>query len=102
MESQDHKFWFCAYDIHRCVEGVIRTSILKHPSLPIIWPVMLGTNLTTSEIVCLEEVGFHLPKHSFPPKDFFGSMPFKGGDDEHQEPPLGARQTPSKCDGKSI
>jgi hypothetical protein len=29
-------------------------------------------------------------------------MPFKGGDDEHQEPPLGARQTLSKCDGKSI
>jgi hypothetical protein len=27
----------------------------------------------------------------FLPKDFFGSMPFEGGDGEHQEPPLGAK-----------
>jgi hypothetical protein len=34
---------------------------------------MSDTNLTTSEIMCFEEVDFHLPRHSFPPKDLFGS-----------------------------
>jgi hypothetical protein len=84
VDSQDHKFWFCVDDIHRCVEGAVRTSILKHPSLPIAWLMMSCTNFIISEIVCLEEVGFCLPKHSFTPKDIFGSMPFEGGDDEHQ------------------
>jgi len=64
--------------------------------------MMLGTNLTTSEIVSVEKVNFHLLKRSFPPKDHFGGMTYEGGGDEHQEPPPKARQTPLKRDGKSI
>jgi hypothetical protein len=33
---------------------------------------MSSTNLTISEIVCLEEAGFHLSRRSFPCKDIFG------------------------------
>jgi len=35
---------------------------------------MSGTNYTSSEIVCLEEVGFHLSRRSFPHKDIFGNL----------------------------
>ncbi len=54
LESQHYNFWFYVDDIHRCVEGWMWASILKHLSLPFIWLVMSCTNLTTSEIVNIE------------------------------------------------
>jgi hypothetical protein len=35
-----------------------------------------------NEIMSLEKTSFHLSKHSFPPKRFFGVMEFIGGDDQ--------------------
>jgi len=58
VESQDHKFWFYVDNIHGCVEGWMWASIIKHPSLPFIWLVMLCTNLTTSEIWTLNNQVF--------------------------------------------
>jgi hypothetical protein len=54
VESRHHNFWFYVNDIHRRVEGWTWASILKHPSLPFIWLVMLCTNLTNCEYWIIE------------------------------------------------
>lgn len=64
--------------------------------------MVLDTNFTRNEIVNLEKTSFHLSKHLFPPKGFFGVMEFIRGDDQYQEPPFRVGQAPTKHDGKSF
>ncbi len=65
--------------------------------------MMSSTNLTPTEILSLEKTSFCLTKHSFPPRNIFKFLPSSiESDDQHQEPPLGARQTPSKHYGKLV
>ena len=58
------QFFFCSDDIERCVKSSRRkwvipySDTLKKPPIPIIWLVKIGTNLTHSEIVALENTGF--------------------------------------------
>ena len=58
------QFFFCSDDIERCVKGSRRkwvipySDTLERPPIPTIWPVKIGTNLTHSEIVALENAGF--------------------------------------------
>ena len=55
-------FFFCNDDIERCVKGTRRKWVLSVPSVPEVWPVKLGTNLTCKEILSLENAGFRLPQ----------------------------------------
>ena len=62
------QFFFCSDDIERCVKGSRRkwiipySDIQERPPVPTIWPVKIGTNLTHSEIVALENARFQLPQ----------------------------------------
>ncbi len=52
-----HKFWFCHDDLLCCVGGTSRKYAFNRPTLPSLWPMQLGKNLTQIEVVALEEVG---------------------------------------------
>jgi hypothetical protein len=60
-------FVFYHDDIERCVKGPRRKWVMpfstddQKSSIPPIWPVKIGTNLTRSEIFALENAGFQLP-----------------------------------------
>ena len=64
------QFFFCSDDIERCVKGSRRKWVipysdwptLESPTIPTIWPMKIGTNLTHSEIVALKNAGFQLPQ----------------------------------------
>jgi hypothetical protein len=73
------EFFFCNDDIERCVKGTIRKWVQSRPDIPTIWPVKIGTNLSTKEILHLESVGFQLPQYAvISPRRFFGmeELPF--------------------------
>jgi hypothetical protein len=57
---QTEDFWFCADQIARCVMGPKRSHVLTRPEIPEIWPVLIGTNLSRTEIIEFEEAGFRL------------------------------------------
>jgi hypothetical protein len=42
---------FCSDDIERCVKGTKRDWVVSVPTIPEVWPVKLGTNLTCKEIL---------------------------------------------------
>ena len=62
------KFFFCSYDIERCVKDRRRKWVVqysprqKRPSIPDVWPVKLDTNLKQCEILAFEAAGFQLPQ----------------------------------------
>ena len=66
--EEQMQFFFCSDDIERCVKGSRRKWIIPYfdtqerPPVPTVWPVKIGTNLTRSEIVALENAGFQLPQ----------------------------------------
>ncbi len=55
-----HKFWFCHVDPMRCVGGTSMKYAFDRPTLPSLWLVQEGTNLTQFEVVAWEEAGFLL------------------------------------------
>jgi hypothetical protein len=73
------EFFFCNNDIERCVKGTIRKWVQSRPDIPSIWPVKIGTNLSTKEILDLESAGFQLPQRVvISPRRLFGmeELPF--------------------------
>jgi hypothetical protein len=52
------EFFFCNDDIERCVKGTRRKWVQSRPNILSIWPVKIGTNLSTKEILDLESAGF--------------------------------------------
>ena len=62
------QFFFCSDDIERYVKSSRRkwvipySDTLERPPIPTIWPVKIGTNLTHTEIVAIENAGFQLPQ----------------------------------------
>jgi hypothetical protein len=58
------EFFFCNDDIERCVKGTRRKWVQSRPDIPSIWPVKIGTNLSTKEILDLESAGFQLPQRA--------------------------------------
>ena len=64
--KEQKQFFFCSDDIERCVKGsrhkwiIPYSDIQERPPVPTIWHVKIGTNLTCSEIVALENAGFQL------------------------------------------
>ena len=54
------EFWFCLDQIARCVMGPKRSHVLTQPEIPEVWHVLTGTNITRTEVIELEEVGFYL------------------------------------------
>ena len=60
-KSQKPKLhWFCASDIGMCVMGIIRDVVLCKPTIPLVWYVKIGTNLTTTKVLMLNDGGFLL------------------------------------------
>jgi hypothetical protein len=73
------KFFFCNDDIECCVKGTRRKWVQSRPDIPSIWPVKIGTNVSTKEILDLESVGFQLPQRVvISPRRLFGmeELPF--------------------------
>jgi hypothetical protein len=58
------EFFFCNDDIEHCIKGTRRKWVQSRPDIPSIWPVKIGTNLSTKEILDLESVGFQLPQRA--------------------------------------
>ena len=81
-KNQQHEFYFCPDDIHRCVQGTSKKWVLTRPdTVPKIWPVKRGTNLKRSEIIALERAGFQLPqKRDASPRRHFQSTVIDGID----------------------
>jgi hypothetical protein len=52
------KFFLCNDNIEHCVKGTRRKWVESRPDIPSIWPVKIGTNLSTKEILDLESAGF--------------------------------------------
>jgi hypothetical protein len=50
--------WFCLDDLNHCVSGTTQKYAVVRPSVPIVWPIQEGTDLTQKEVTTLEEVGF--------------------------------------------
>ena len=57
-----HQFYFCNDDLQRCVKGTRRKWVVSVPPIPDVWPVKIGTRLSKTEIIALEDAGFKLPK----------------------------------------
>ena len=66
--EEQMQFFFCSDDIERCVKDSCRKWVIpysdtqKRAPVPTMWLVKIGTNLTCSEIVALENAGFQLPQ----------------------------------------
>ena len=66
--EEQMQFFFCSDDIERCIKGSRRKWVIPYsntherPPIPTIWLVKIGTNLTCSEIVALENTRFQLPQ----------------------------------------
>ena len=80
-EPEYQQFTFCPDDIERCVKGYRRKWIepfsnkIDRPPIPDVWPVKIGTKLTLTEIMALEDAGFQLPqKETIPPNRLFNSV----------------------------
>ena len=63
-KKESMQFSFCNDDIERCVKGTKRKWVVSRPEVPKVWPVKLGTNLSTKEILSLENAGFRLPQQA--------------------------------------
>ena len=66
--EEQMQFFFCSDDIERYIKGSCRKWVIPYsdtqerPPVSTIWPVKIGTNLTRSKIVALENAGFQLPQ----------------------------------------
>lgn len=45
------EFWFCHDDINRCVQGGPKSWVVDWPTIPLVWHVKIGTNLTRQEVL---------------------------------------------------
>jgi hypothetical protein len=73
------EFFFCNDGIEPCFKGTRRKWVQSRPDIPSIWPVKIGTNLSTKEIFDLESAGFQLPQCAvISPRRLFGmeELPF--------------------------
>ena len=51
-------FWFCPGKPQACVKETWSRLIVHYPTLPLVWPVKFGTNLTKTEVDGFEASGF--------------------------------------------
>ena len=59
-DTQQMQFWFCPEKLQACVKETQFRSILHYPTLPLVWPVKLGTSLSQAEVDGFEASGFVL------------------------------------------
>ena len=52
------QFWFCPRKFQACIKDSRSRSIVHFPALPLVWPIMSGTNLTQAEVAEFEASGF--------------------------------------------
>ena len=45
-ETEQMQFWFCPRKFQACIKDSRSRSIVHFPALPLVWPIMSGTNLT--------------------------------------------------------
>jgi hypothetical protein len=64
--------WFCLNDLNHCVGGTVQKYVVVRPSVPIVWPIQEGIDLTQKEVTTLEEVGFFLDRNHV--QSLFGSQ----------------------------
>jgi hypothetical protein len=101
-KPQVMEFFFCNNDIERCVKGTKRKWVQLRPDILSIWPVKIGTNLSTKEILDFESTGFQLPQRAvISPRRLFGmeALPFDLASFPTPASPNGSPKTRS---GKSI
>ena len=96
-------FWFCPDQIARCVMGPKRGHVLTRPNIPDIWPVLVGTDLTRSEIMELEEAGFRLQaKTAMSPRRLFTTSKIFEPVVWNYPQPAHADKVPSIRGGKTV
>jgi hypothetical protein len=101
-KPQVMQFFFCNNDIERCVKGTKRKWVQSRPDIPNIWPVKIGTNLSTKEVLDFESASFQLPQRAvITPRRLFGmeELPFDLASFPTPTSPNGFPKTRS---GKSI
>jgi len=98
---QTKDFWFCAVQIAQCIMGPKRSYILTRPEIPDVWPILIGTNLTRTKIIELEEARFYLQSSLLmsPQRLFTSSRVFEPVLWTHPRP-THAKRIPSIRNGK--
>ena len=59
-QTKQMQFWFCPGKLQACIKDTRSRSIVHYPALPRVWPIVLGTKLTQSEVDDFEALGFVL------------------------------------------
>jgi hypothetical protein len=96
-------FFFCNNDIERCVKGTIRKWVQSKPAVPEIWPVKLGTNLTSEEVLALEHAGFRLAERPpLAPHELFSEFDLGVIDFNVYPRPESPEEYPKRRFGKNI
>jgi hypothetical protein len=54
---------FCAHGIGMCMIGTIHNVVLYKPTIPLVWRVKMATNLTTTEVLMLNDGNFFYWRH---------------------------------------
>ena len=57
-ETEQMQFWFCPGKFQACIKDLRSRSIVHFPALPLVWPIMSGTNLTQAEVAEFEASGY--------------------------------------------
>ena len=59
-DTEQMQFWFCLGKLQACVKETRSRSIVHYPTLPLVWPVKVGTILSQAEVDGFEASGFVL------------------------------------------
>ena len=59
-ETKPKLHWYCARDIEKYVMGKVYDVVLCRPTIRLVWPMKRGTNLTTTEVLMLNDGGFFI------------------------------------------
>ena len=102
------QFLFSLDDIERCVKGsrykwiIPYSDTLEKPPILTIWPVKIGTNLSDTEIVALENAGFQLPQREHITPNWLFSNSASPLDLSTLQVPKNPQQYPGTRKSKSI
>ena len=59
-QIEQMQFWFCPGKLQACIRDTWSRSIVHYPTLPHVWPIVLGTKLTQSEVDDFKALDFVL------------------------------------------
>ena len=57
-ETEQMQLWFCPRKLQACIKDLRSRSIVHFLALPLVWPIISGTNLTQAEVAEFEASGY--------------------------------------------